>query len=1829
MAAPADGFPIARSDISDPFDDSDSPLSDVPDEMEVDEPARPGNGVEEEVFLSDHSDSEMSHVSEEEDDDFDATETVKGRAANQRKAAAAAKKSEAAAKKAAAGAKTVPFDTVVIPMGGDKTQIEKLISWRRKDDGREEIMVKYKNMSYIHAEWLPRADVEASRLGKMRVKRFLDKPTWDNQWSEEEPFNPSFKLIDRLLDEGELGEGEIYYLVKWRAQTYDTATWESSSLVAELDAEKIPEFNKRRVLTVQKERSYLAPPRRPLPKDWRKMDDSPSYKNDMQLRPYQLEGLNWLLFCWYNRQNSILADEMGLGKTVQSTVFLDYMYTRENFCGPFLIVTPLSTIGNWEREIKTWTEMNVVVYHGRDTARNLIVETEFYYRDSQGNPTTGIYKFDIILTTYEMAMSGAAQLRPIPWRCVVLDEAHRLKNKTSKVSEILKTYSMEHRVLLTGTPLQNSLDELWALLNFLQPERFASEADFQTEYGSLSTAADVEKLQGLLKPLMLRRMKEDVEKSIPVKEETIVEVELTTVQKKWYRSILEKNFAWLKQGSKRNNVPNLINTMIELRKCCIHPFLLKGAEDQIMKEKPADTVEQHFQALIQASGKMVLIDKLLVKLRAGGHKVLIFSQMTRCLDIIQDYLRGRQWAFERIDGGVRGDLRQAAIDRFSAPESDTFVFLLCTRAGGVGINLTAADTCIIFDSDWNPQNDLQAQSRVHRIGQKRPVQIYRLITRNTYEREMFDRASMKLGLDKAILQRMDGDPSGIEGFDASKPPSSMSKTEIEELLKKGAYGAMLDDEASNSFCDEDIDSILSRRTQVIKHDQPAAQSEKGSIFSKATFSAANADNVDINDPDFWDKMAQRAKLDVVDTIPEVDLVLDLPRQRRQVQRFGASSRGSPMGPSDDGDVSAHFVSRGPGDVIKPWAQAEKTRLERAMMVHGFSGWDTMVEDVLNRRVAEDVRACARAMVIHALQRNPTLDAETLSDVKGAINQEGDVLIEEPPHVIPEVPYPNATRRQIAEYRSFLIDAPPEYHDHLDKRAKNMLSRISMMHCIRTRIAPTKDTPMPRVPGAPPADWWGPKEDLHLLIGIAKYGYQQYDRTRLDPDLCFFEQAFADLPAGLLDVKSTKEEDDDDDPQDDDEQEEGAPIRNATPAGSEAPSGAATPSLTHTQPQQHNANGLRFPTPSDLGFRLRRILAAFQKQMSASARESVRKQAADEKTRQKTEKEQERARLKEHDFTRKEKQEFQRTLLSFGVEDGPDGKRSWLRFQELCNIKKSVETLEHHFLKLMSICDEVIKTEEGAENGESLKKEKPDAEKEDKTGDVDQVNYARAKKIVNHIEQMRLLRGQVLSQPKLEERLQVIKRQARSGLPHWWTSEYDRHFLIGVAKWGLNRSDLIIEDPTSVFFDLHKEFLTSLTIRADKQIPSDELVDGRWEDKFWMREPVALRRFEILVDAALREEPKKRSRRKPAVSPDLMDESRTPIRETSAVPIASASTGKVRSLKLKFEKPEAPSRDETASPPAKRKRSSRSSKREEKSEKSSRHKRRAESRSPARGVEDMDIDPPMGGSSGDDTDAMLRAAQQKTEKRKRKRRETHDGVSSVARDEDFKERDRDSPAPRSSRSRGASPSDGPERKKHKHKKSKHHRGSSSKHRRRHHDGSDSQGDGSGDEGSRRSKHRRRRETGRGDDQMQLSENGHACPLHETPSSPARNSQTPAAVSRQSVEGSHDSPRAGSQTLPVVTEPSNKSTHEHHTSTSVPTNDHDESPVTSRSSSRKPTGTKSQFSPPAAPSDVVSHATPSLADLIGVPSPAALSPVVQATSPRVASLPPVSEPAPSDV
>ncbi|KAI9218176.1 hypothetical protein BC828DRAFT_389349, partial [Blastocladiella britannica] len=1219
--------------------------------------------------------------------------------------------------------------------------------------------------------------------------------------------------------------------------------------------------------------------------------------------------------------------KQGLGKTVQSVTFLNELYVRFSTRGPFLVIAPLSTIPHWEREFRNWTDLNVIVYHGNGTARNLIVDTEFYWKDRNGKPIPGVFKFDVLITTYEMILSGSAQLRPIPWRAAILDEAHKLKNKSSKATEVLKNFYMDHRVLLTGTPLQNNIEELWALLNFLEPNRFASESGFMAEYGSLQSSADVERLQLLLKPLMLRRLKEDVETSIPMKEETVIEVELTNIQKKWYRAILERNFTMLKKGAKgRDALPSLINVVMELRKCCIHPYLLQGAEDLVLSEAGAQTHEEVYQALIQASGKLVLLDKLLRKLKAGGHKVLIFSQMTRCLDILGDYLRGQNYLYERIDGNIRGPERQAAIDRFSVPESESFVFLLCTRAGGVGINLTAADTAIIYDSDWNPQNDLQAQARCHRIGQTKPVQIYRLITRNTYEKEMFDRAGMKLGLDRAVLQKIGAQES--MGFDTAGP-DKLSKTEVEELLKKGAYGAMMDDAESNAFCDESIDQILERRATVIKHDNSA---NAGSIFSKASFvSMSNGSDLSMDDPNFWDKVAEKAQFQVPNEVEsDGSLLFDEPRQRRaqavaaqrQIQQSAAddnaggrrrpggfpgsssaagangSGGGTPGGlasglggglagsggatprrrgvtmvngmivyqggdlppyhPHDD-DGGGSGYSEG-GEEIDPngaesavrWSNTERLYFERKLMVWGVWSWDRVQMSMSSRRSLNDLRAAVRDLLVFFVQRlDPRADAQAVMDLQFILQR----LLQ--PYLMPHghpLPYPGATPRQAAECRSFLADATPEQREVIGNKVRFMVSRFQLLKQVHDLVPNNYDVArraivVPPI-GRPPADWWGPDEDRDMLIGVVKHGYHIFAPLRRDPTLCFAGRRYDPTTFQELQrkVQGRRGFTLSGDPMDVSGSPASAagtaaaagaesdtasaapaappangsgptPANRATAAADDGEDDDETPAMTAEEEAALNAvedqTQYLWPTKSDLGARLRKVIGALQRERVRVAKlghtpaqtaaavalhhQQQQREAALSIARAEAAAAYAAAELaRAQRWNKRERHDFYRALTMHGTrfhqvsDDSPVEVFDWQHIRVAASLMNKPDQVLTDFLThVIAVSRPVAEWETARTRGVQVRMPTLHLE-----GD-EEVTVDRARKLLRRLELFDVIRGKVLPLPNLREHLTRSRRSTT--LPEWWIpGDHDLALLTGISRHGIGRHEAIVMDPELPF-----------------------------------------------------------------------------------------------------------------------------------------------------------------------------------------------------------------------------------------------------------------------------------------------------------------------------------------------------------------------------------------------------------------------------------------------
>uniref|UniRef100_A0A8B9I6P9 Chromodomain helicase DNA binding protein 7 n=1 Tax=Anser brachyrhynchus TaxID=132585 RepID=A0A8B9I6P9_9AVES len=1255
----------------------------------------------------------------------------------------------------------------------------------------------HRNISYLHCQWASVEELDKDKRIQQKIKRFKAKQGQNKFLSEidDELFNPDYVEVDRIMDfsrsTDDNGEPVTHYLVKWCSLPYEDSTWE---LKQDIDQAKIEEFEKLMSREPEMERVE-----RPPADDWKKSESSREYKNNNKLREYQLEGVNWLLFNWYNTRNCILADEMGLGKTIQSITFLYEIYLK-GIHGPFLVIAPLSTIPNWEREFRTWTELNVVVYHGSQASRRTIQLYEMYFKDPQGRVIKGSYKFHAIITTFEMILTDCPELRNIPWRCVVIDEAHRLKNRNCKLLEGLKMMDLEHKVLLTGTPLQNTVEELFSLLHFLEPGRFPSETTFMQEFGDLKTEEQVQKLQAILKPMMLRRLKEDVEKNLAPKEETIIEVELTNIQKKYYRAILEKNFTFLSKGGGQANVPNLLNTMMELRKCCNHPYLINGAEEKILEEfketHNADSPDFQLQAMIQAAGKLVLIDKLLPKLKAGGHRVLIFSQMVRCLDILEDYLIQRRYPYERIDGRVRGNLRQAAIDRFSRPDSDRFVFLLCTRAGGLGINLTAADTCIIFDSDWNPQNDLQAQARCHRIGQSKSVKIYRLITRNSYEREMFDKASLKLGLDKAVLQSMSGRENATNGV------QQLSKKEIEDLLRKGAYGALMDEEDEGSkFCEEDIDQILLRRTHTITIESEG----KGSTFAKASFVASgNRTDISLDDPNFWQKWAKKAELDIDALNGRNNLVIDTPRVRKQTRLYSAVKEDELMEFSDlesDSEEKPSTKPRRPQDKSQGYARSECFRVEKNLLVYGWGRWtDILSHGRYKRQLTEqDVETICRTILVYCLNHykgdeniksfiwdliTPTADGQT----RALVNHSG--LSAPVPRGRKGKKVKAQSSQPMLQDADWLTTCNPDvlfqedsYRKHLKHHCNKVLLRVRMLYYLRQEVIGDQadkilegadssevDVWIPEPFHAEvPADWWDKEADKSLLIGVFKHGYEKYNSMRADSALCFLERV------GMPDAKAIAAE------------------QRGTDMLADGGDGESNAELGQ----------LYWPNTSTLTTRLRRLITAYQRSYK---RQQMRQEAlmkTDRRRRRPREEvralEAEREAIiteKRQKWTRREEADFYRVVSTFGIIFDPIKHQfDWNQFRAFARLdKKSDESLEKYFNGFVNMCRRVCRMPV-----------KPDDEPPDLSTLIEPITEERASRTLYRIELLRKIREQVLHHPQLGERLKLC--QPSLDLPEWWEcGKHDKDLLIGAAKHGVSRTDYhILNDPELSFLEAHKNF----------------------------------------------------------------------------------------------------------------------------------------------------------------------------------------------------------------------------------------------------------------------------------------------------------------------------------------------------------------------------------------------------------------------------------------
>ncbi|KAG4071432.1 hypothetical protein HA402_011586 [Bradysia odoriphaga] len=468
---------------------------------------------------------------------------------------------------------------------------------------------------------------------------------------------------------------------------------------------------------------------------------SPTYIENGKLRPYQITGLNWMIALHDNNLGGMLADEMGLGKTIQIIALIGYLQLVRKVDGRYLIVVPLTTVTNWESEFQQWCPaLRVVSIYGNDSVRQQVINKILNVRP---------YEWDVVITTYETCKLQYTRkfFGTFRWDYVILDEGTRIKNEDTDLARVLRRLTAKHRLILTGTPLNNNLHELWALLSFLMPNEFSSSIEFCVWFDD-DACLDQEEtvlnnLHTILQPLMLRRLKSEVEKIPPYKDINVL-VNITNLQRECYREILMKNMDII-DGTDLIKSGRLNMLFMQLRKCTNHPYLFDGAE------KGPPYLDGHH--IVENSGKMIVLDMLLAQLKQRMSRVLIFSQFTRILDIIEDYLSLHpEYGYCRIDGSVNIDERTSRIAEFQDPDSKKFIFLLSTRSGGLGINLTAADSVIIYDSDWNPQMDLQAISRVHRIGQTKAVRVFRLIAKDTVDEKMIQRADMKLRLSDIVIE---------------------------------------------------------------------------------------------------------------------------------------------------------------------------------------------------------------------------------------------------------------------------------------------------------------------------------------------------------------------------------------------------------------------------------------------------------------------------------------------------------------------------------------------------------------------------------------------------------------------------------------------------------------------------------------------------------------------------------------------------------------------------------------------------------------------------------------------------------------------------------------------------------------------------------------------------------------------------------------------------------------------------------------------------------------------------------------------------------------------
>ncbi|KAJ7271356.1 P-loop containing nucleoside triphosphate hydrolase protein [Mycena haematopus] len=670
-------------------------------------------------------------------------------------------------------------------------------------------LVKWEGRSYRRTSWVPHLWFQCA--GSNRLQHFLRKAlasdpnaqqTIPTAWTTPErvldvmmwaPGRPSLAQYEVTTVVGQhpgsamisLGKWEwecnagkklaiadldqvAWALIKWQDLAHDDATWDSPPDSADGKVQF-----RVALLRFLASREVI----HPLPETVESLRINKKYhllqspavveeRPELKLLPYQIDGINWLGKRWWERQSSILADDMGLGKTVQIVVLVRSI-VKQFGTMPVLVVAPKSTISNWTREFEKWApELTVICYIGNPTTRKMIRDYELTHTREDVKPHAAL-KYHVLLTSYEGIFGP--DFSPVfgrhEWEVVIVDEAQRLNGTT---------------------PLNNTIKDLLNLMVFLDPLKW-KHADW-TKADQILTEGMVQDLRQKLRPYILRRIKEN--------SETELLVPMTLLQKEGYATLLRKNAA--------GSTSALHNLLMELRKCSQHPFLCGSLAP------PFPSAEMSPENLVETSGKFLVLRGLLRELHKRGRRVLLFSQLKIALDLLETVLHSENYKFLRLDGDTDYLERGRNIDEFNKHDSEIFIFILTTRAGGVGINLFTADTVIIFDPDFNPQLDNQAIARAYRHGQTKTCLVFVLIVKNSVEERIRHNGRKKLILDDVVVQRLD--------------PDIQNDQDVRSILEE--YHKMVQSDAEGTpdalYTDGEICEIVNKAiAQAVKKDSEA------------------------------------------------------------------------------------------------------------------------------------------------------------------------------------------------------------------------------------------------------------------------------------------------------------------------------------------------------------------------------------------------------------------------------------------------------------------------------------------------------------------------------------------------------------------------------------------------------------------------------------------------------------------------------------------------------------------------------------------------------------------------------------------------------------------------------------------------------------------------------------------------------------------------------------------------------------------------------------------------------------------------------------------------